>query len=102
MIICWLDLLKRTFRRWMDVRAPRLSAALAFYSIFSIAPLLVIIIGKGHIRRRSRAHPHRPDGRPRDAEAPYHGMLVCRQPKRAQKGLRMANNKNNEKLRRRK
>ena len=45
MKIRWLDLLKRTFRGWMDVRAPRLSAALAFYSIFSIAPLLVIIIG---------------------------------------------------------
>jgi len=45
MKIRWLDLLKRTFHGWMDVRAPRLSAALAFYSIFSIAPLLVIIIG---------------------------------------------------------
>jgi uncharacterized BrkB/YihY/UPF0761 family membrane protein len=41
----WLDLLKRTFRGWMDHRAPRLSAALAYYSIFSIAPLLVITIG---------------------------------------------------------
>lgn len=41
----WLDLLKRTFRGWMDHRALRLSAALAYYSIFSIAPLLVITIG---------------------------------------------------------
>jgi len=45
MKIRWLNLLKRTYRGWIDVRAPRLSAALAFYSIFSIAPLLVIIIG---------------------------------------------------------
>jgi membrane protein len=45
MKIRWLDLLKRTLRAWMDVRAAHLSAALAFYSIFSIAPLLVIIIG---------------------------------------------------------
>jgi membrane protein len=41
----WLGLLKRTFRGWMDDNAPRLSAALAYYSIFSIAPLLVITIG---------------------------------------------------------
>ena len=38
----WLDLLKCTFRGWMDDRAPRLSAALAYCSIFPIAPLLVI------------------------------------------------------------
>ena len=39
----WLDLLKRTYRGWVDDKASRLSAALAYYSIFSIAPLLVII-----------------------------------------------------------
>lgn len=41
----WIDLLKRSFDDWMDDNAPRLSAALAYYSIFSIAPLLVITIG---------------------------------------------------------
>jgi membrane protein len=41
----WLDLLKRTYRGWVDDKASRLSAALAYYSIFSIAPLLVITIG---------------------------------------------------------
>ena len=41
----WLDLLKRSYRGWMDDKALRLSAALAYYSIFSIAPLLVITIG---------------------------------------------------------
>ncbi len=41
----WLDLLKRSFLGWMDDKALRLSAALAYYSIFSIAPLLVITIG---------------------------------------------------------
>ena len=41
----WPVLLQRTCRGWTDVRAPRLSAALAFYSIFSVAPLLVITIG---------------------------------------------------------
>jgi membrane protein len=31
--------------QWMDNKAPRLGAALAYYAIFSIAPLLVIAIG---------------------------------------------------------
>ena len=35
-------LLKATFEDWMEDHALRLSAALAYYSIFSIAPLLVI------------------------------------------------------------
>ena len=37
-------LLKETSDAWMEDNAPRLSAALAYYSIFSIAPLLVISI----------------------------------------------------------
>lgn len=37
-------LLKATFDAWMEDNALRLSAALAYYSIFSIAPLLVIAI----------------------------------------------------------
>ncbi|MES2925124.1 MAG: YihY/virulence factor BrkB family protein, partial [Verrucomicrobiota bacterium] len=41
----WLKLLKSSFNNWMEDKALRLSAALAYYSIFSIAPLLVITIG---------------------------------------------------------
>ena len=37
-------LLKSTFADWMEDNALRLSAALAYYSIFSIAPLLIIAI----------------------------------------------------------
>ena len=37
-------LLKQTFDNWMEDNCLRLSAALAYYSIFSIAPLLVIAI----------------------------------------------------------
>ncbi|MEO6738898.1 MAG: YihY/virulence factor BrkB family protein [Chthoniobacteraceae bacterium] len=37
-----VKLLKATFDDWMEDHALRLSAALAYYSIFSIAPLLVI------------------------------------------------------------
>ncbi|MEO7101546.1 MAG: YhjD/YihY/BrkB family envelope integrity protein [Luteolibacter sp.] len=41
----WVDLLKRSMNDWMEDKALRLSAALAYYSIFSLAPLLVITIG---------------------------------------------------------
>lgn len=41
----WFALLKKAFTSWSDDKALRLSAALAYYSIFSIAPLLVITMG---------------------------------------------------------
>lgn len=41
----WIALLSRSFDDWVNDNALRLSAALAYYSIFSIAPLLVIAIG---------------------------------------------------------
>lgn len=41
----WLEMLKRSFNGWREDKALRLSAALAYYSIFSIAPLMVIAIG---------------------------------------------------------
>jgi membrane protein len=39
-----VKLASETFRDWMEDKALRLSAALAYYSVFSIAPLLVIAI----------------------------------------------------------
>jgi membrane protein len=39
-----LLLLKETFAAWSADKAPRLGAALAYYTIFSIAPLLIIAI----------------------------------------------------------
>lgn len=41
----WVDLFKRVIEDWIEDKALRLSAALAYYSIFSLAPLLVIAIG---------------------------------------------------------
>lgn len=38
------DLLQETFTEWLNDRAPRLGAALAYYTIFALAPLLLIII----------------------------------------------------------
>ncbi|PLZ53552.1 YihY/virulence factor BrkB family protein, partial [Fischerella thermalis] len=41
--VIW-DLLKETFNEWQQDKASRLAAALAYYTIFSIAPLLIIVI----------------------------------------------------------
>jgi membrane protein len=38
------DLLKNTFTDWSEDKAPRLAAALAYYTVFAIAPILVIAI----------------------------------------------------------
>src|SRR5512140_2807911 len=38
------ELLKRTVTEWLDVKAPRLGAALAYYTLFSIAPLLIVVV----------------------------------------------------------
>jgi membrane protein len=38
------DLLKGAFTDWLDDEAPRLGAALAYYTLFALAPLLVVAI----------------------------------------------------------
>lgn len=38
------DLLKDTFKSWDEDRAPRMAAALAYYTIFALAPLLIIAV----------------------------------------------------------
>jgi membrane protein len=40
----WWQALKETFNAWNQDRAPRLGAALAYYSTFSLAPFLLIVI----------------------------------------------------------
>lgn len=39
------DLLKQTYAAWNEDKAPRLGAALAYYTVFSLAPLLIVILG---------------------------------------------------------
>jgi len=41
----WLDIFKQTYREWSEDKASRLAAALAYYTVFSIPPLLVVAIG---------------------------------------------------------
>src|SRR5687768_4501484 len=40
----YLGLFKTAAMDWMDDKAPRLGAALAFYTIFSLAPLMTIAV----------------------------------------------------------
>lgn len=35
---------KQTVTKWVEVNSPRLSAALAYYTVFSLAPLLVVVV----------------------------------------------------------
>lgn len=39
------DLLKTTFTEWQEDKASRLAAALAYYTVFSMAPLIIIVLG---------------------------------------------------------
>jgi membrane protein len=38
------NIIKETFSEWQADKVPRLGAALAFYTVFSLAPLLIIVI----------------------------------------------------------
>jgi len=40
----WASLGKKTVNSWLDDRAPTMGAAIAFYTMFSLAPMLVIVI----------------------------------------------------------
>lgn len=44
MLASFWSLLRQTFNEWSEDGAPRLGAALAYYSVFSIGPLLLIAI----------------------------------------------------------
>src|SRR5215471_906004 len=41
----YIDLFKETFRQWSSHEAPRMGAALAFYSVLSLAPLVILVVG---------------------------------------------------------
>jgi membrane protein len=38
------ELVKDTYKEWTNDKVPRLAAALSYYTIFSIAPLLIVVI----------------------------------------------------------
>src|SRR5881392_2219449 len=38
------SLLKQTFAEWLQDKAPQLGAALAYYTVFSLAPLILVLL----------------------------------------------------------
>ena len=45
----WDGLLKEAIREWNQDNAPRLAAALSYYTVFSLAPLLIIAWQEFHL-----------------------------------------------------
>ena len=39
-----VGLLKQTFNEWLQDKAPQLGAALAYYTVFSLAPLILVLL----------------------------------------------------------
>src|SRR5260370_42180682 len=40
----WVSLCKKAVYSWLDDRAPTMGAAIAYYTVFSLAPMLVMVI----------------------------------------------------------
>ena len=56
-------LFKTTFRKWLEDKAPQLGAALAYYTVFSLAPMVLVLLavfgfiyGNSEIARREILH----------------------------------------------
>ena len=64
-------LLKDSWNAWSTEKAPRLGAALAYYTIFSLAPLLVIVIAIAALAFGQEAV--QGEDRGRDRRADRHG-----------------------------
>jgi len=40
----WVSLCQKAVSSWLDDRAPTMGAAIAYYTVFSLAPMLVMVI----------------------------------------------------------
>src|SRR6202048_4514175 len=40
----WLSLCEKAIYKWFDDRAPTMGAAIAYYTVFSLAPILIMVI----------------------------------------------------------
>jgi membrane protein len=64
------DLLKKTASEWSDRNAPRLGAALAYYTLLSVAPLLVFLVAICGLAFGHSAAQHKILGQVRDVAGP--------------------------------
>lgn len=44
------EFIKEVFEKWIDDKAPKLGAALSFYTIFSLAPLFNFILAFNYLK----------------------------------------------------
>jgi membrane protein len=40
----WIGLFRQTFTEWLEDKAPQLGASLAYYTVFSLAPLVIVLL----------------------------------------------------------
>ena len=79
-------LLKSTVQAWLDDDAPSMGAALAFYTLFSVAPILLIVISVagllfGEAAARASQHGLKDNGAHRDlTSALWRGIPRSRSP----------------------
>jgi uncharacterized BrkB/YihY/UPF0761 family membrane protein len=53
----WVSLCEKAVYSWLDDRAPTMGAAIAYYTVFSLAPMLVMVIavpGSPSVRKRRK------------------------------------------------
>ena len=44
-LLGWVDLCKKAAYGWLDDHAATMGAAIAYYTVFSLAPMLIMVIG---------------------------------------------------------
>jgi len=49
----WVSLCETAVYSWLDDRAPTMGAAIAYYTVFSLAPILVMVIAIASLRSES-------------------------------------------------
>ena len=70
------ELIKRTADSWNEINAPRLGAALSYYTMMSIAPLLVICVGIAGVVFGRQAAQSQIVGQIRDLVGPQGGRAI--------------------------
>jgi membrane protein len=83
MVSFW-DLLKESFEKWQRDKAPRLAASLAYYTLISLAPLLVIVVAIAGIVLGETAAQGQLVAQVRDYVGPAGGTVIQSLVKQAQ------------------
>ena len=74
-LLGWVSLCKKAVYGWLDDHAATMGAAIAYYTVFSLAPMLVMVIGVaglafGRERRKVPCSANLPNSSARKARKP--------------------------------